>query len=465
MNTPTDTRYAPRLTTYALLSLTVGLGSWVLHDALDGSTDPALVADSQPVVSTQPEAINLTITAPTGKASRKGLAAQARVKRRGRGPQSTMLRLPVPVEGTGSSLRTLVGLPISSSQVLAPGGEGPHTARQAHGHGHSEPAPRNPSSPHSNNDSSSGSRTNGYQILATQGSIVFVGDDGRLIANTGPTDSSGVVALGVTGSTLETGTSSGAARPSAAGTAGTSPGTTSIQYGANGNAALASLLNPNGSGGQSVVLSGLEDHSVSVAGNDQIVTYDDSNVFVARNGQINANTGDTDSSGLNVVDVTGSRVRSGNSGDGEASGEEEEDEGTGAGMAPATSGRSAMTADVEGEDTGLISGANAGGEDDVAVPAVLSGMSFGTVTDEGASTAIGRNTLVIGADGYDDVSIRSQGDRNVVSYDDSNVVIGGTGNVNAQIGDSDTGGAVVMGVDNSDVQAGCEGDLCYPDRP
>jgi hypothetical protein len=460
MNSPKDTSHAPRLTTYALLSLTVGLGSWVLHDALAGSTDPALMADSQPVVSTQPEAIHLTITAPAGAASRKGLAAQAREKKRGMGPQATTLRVPVPVQGTGSSLRRLVAAPFSSSEVLAPWGGRPHTVRRAvgHGHGHSEPVPGNPSSP-------SGSRTDGYQILATQGSIVFVGDDGRLIANTGHTDSSGVVALGVTGSTLETGTSAGAARPSSSATAGASPGTSSIQYGANGNAALASLLDPDGSGGQSVVLSGLEDHSVSVAGNDQIVTYDDSNVFVARNGQINANTGDTDSSGLNVVDVTGSRVRSGNSGDGEASGEEEEDEGTGAGLAPAGSGRSATMGDAEAGDTGLSSGASTGEDDDGVVPAVLSGMSFGTVTDEGASTAIGRDTLVIGADGYDDVSIRSQGDRNIVSYDDSNVVIGGTGNVNAQIGDSDTGGAVVMGVHDSDVQAGCEGDLCYPDRP
>ena len=70
---------------------------------------------------------------------------------------------------------------------------------------------------------------------------------------------------------------------------------------------------------------------------------------------------------------------------------------------------------------------------------------------------------MVGADGYDDVSIRTRGNRDIVSYDDSNVVIGGTGNVNAQIGDSDTGGAVVMGIRNSDVEAGCEGDLCYSD--
>jgi hypothetical protein len=48
----------------------------------------------------------------------------------------------------------------------------------------------------------------------------------------------------------------------------------------------------------------------------------------------------------------------------------------------------------------------------------------------------------------------------IVSYD-SNVTIGGAGKVNAQIGDSDTGGGVVMGIRNSDVRAGCEGDLCY----
>jgi hypothetical protein len=41
------------------------------------------------------------------------------------------------------------------------------------------------------------------------------------------------------------------------------------------------------------------------------------------------------------------------------------------------------------------------------------------------------------------------GERDVVSYDDSNVVIGGTGDGNAQIGDSDTEGAVDMGIRDS----------------
>ena len=50
-----------------------------------------------------------------------------------------------------------------------------------------------------------------------------------------------------------------------------------------------------------------------------------------------------------------------------------------------------------------------------------------------------------------DSSVRPPG---LVTYDDSNLVIGGTGKVNAQIGDSDSGGAVVMGTANSDVEAG-----------
>ena len=40
--------------------------------------------------------------------------------------------------------------------------------------------------------------------------------------------------------------------------------------------------------------------------------------------------------------------------------------------------------------------------------------------------------------------MRAEGEDKIVSYDDSNVVIGGTGDVNAQIGDSDTGGTVAM---------------------
>ena len=75
--------------------------------------------------------------------------------------------------------------------------------------------------------------------------------------------------------------------------------------------------------------------------------------------------------------------------------------------------------------------------------------------DDGAgTTAGGDEAVVIGGDGYDDLSVDVTGVGHVVSYDDSNVVIGGEGRVNAQIGDSDTSGAVVMGVTDSTIQAG-----------
>lgn len=234
------------------------------------------------------------------------------------------------------------------------------------------------------------------------------------------------------------------------------------------NGSLADLLAGSGTA-RTVALSGLEDHSVSVIGTDQIVTYDDSNVFIDRDGLINANTGDTDSSGLNAVDVVNSRVRSGNSGDGEGDGEDEEEVG---GEEADGEEEEAEEADEEASQltTGSVEGtrptqaSSAPQADAAGSPTTLPTNSpYATVTDEGASTATGPGAFVVGADGYDDVSIRSSGDRNIVTYDDSNVVIGGSGKVNAQIGDSDTGGAVVMGVYGSDVQAGCEGDLCYPD--
>ncbi|HET6943359.1 MAG TPA: hypothetical protein VFH89_14480 [Sphingomicrobium sp.] len=221
--------------------------------------------------------------------------------------------------------------------------------------------------------------------------------------------------------------------------------------------------------GRSTAISGFEDHSVSVIGNDQTVTYDDSNVFISHSGPINANTGDTDSSGLNAVDIVGSRVRAGNSGDSEGGGDGDSEE--------AEEGSAQVGQEViedlkrfwKSARTFLIQPPAESGDEDEDGPGLgygrYLGDTWGTVTDEGASLASGKDSLVVGADGYDDVSIRSRGDRDIVTYDDSNVVIGGEGKVNAQIGDSDTGGAVVMGIHNSDVEAGCEGDLCYSGGP
>jgi hypothetical protein len=236
-----------------------------------------------------------------------------------------------------------------------------------------------------------------------------------------------------------------------------------------------------------VAISGFEDHSVSVNGNNQIVTYDDSNVFIERNGEINANTGDTDSSGLNVVDVSESWVRSGNSGG--AGNENKADEQRaprkapqavppGGEGAPAESNLPvnsdpnparqiilsfAAIPDPTADVAALEPGAKEGGEEHgIPVPQLRKGQSYAVVSGEGTPSAIGTSTFVVGDDGYDDVAIRSSGDRNIITYDDSNLVIGGTGKVNAEIGDSDTGGTIAMGVRNSIVEGGCEGDLCEP---
>jgi hypothetical protein len=74
-------------------------------------------------------------------------------------------------------------------------------------------------------------------------------------------------------------------------------------------------------------------------------------------------------------------------------------------------------------------------------------------TDEGTTLASGADALVIGADGYDDDDNRVLGENIVITRDDGNVVIGGTGDVNAQIGDSEQG-AVVMGVNRTYIQGG-----------
>ena len=307
-------------------------------------------------------------------------------------------------------------------------------------------------------------------VLAQDGSIIVVGDAATLTANTGSTSSSGAVVLNSQDSTVSSGTSTltglvgttatGGLASSTSGSPATtaapaqlsastyaSQGSTSIGpvdpiVAALGNALALQLT------GRPVAMAGYEDHSVSLFGNDQIITYDDSNVFINRNGQLNSNTGDTDSSGLNAVDVVDSVVRSGDhteDGDDEDNGDDGEEE----------------EEPEEEEDLAL----QAGGPPDSGVTAstmtrqalastTIAADTATSVDPDASSSATGRNPLVIGADGYDDVSIRSTGNRNIVTYDDSNVVIGGTGPVNAQIGDSDTSGAVVMGIRGSDVRSG-----------
>ncbi|MFI2486134.1 hypothetical protein ACH47X_04460 [Promicromonospora kroppenstedtii] len=451
-----------------------GMCAWVAHDFLAGTPTPTPAAapatpgQAGDVYVTAPQAAAppvVLMVAPDGTVSAgvvSGAAPDAGAAPSAAGPGGTASSGPVPVRpssvrpssvrpspvgGTGSAGGTsgaaggsapalTAGTPSSTSQVTGPGTAAVPVIVQG--------------------------RRVSYQVLAADGSIVYVGADGQLVANTGAVSSSGVLALGSTGSDLRSGRS----------VSGPAPATPLSASGTHRNDTFGGMFLGSGPGsGRSMAISGFEDHSVSVVGDDQVVTYDDSNVFLGRDGQINANTGDTDSSGLNAVDVTGSVVRSGNSGDAEdeeGSDEEEDEEGS---DEEEDEEGSDEEEDEEDEEEAAEDGPAGADEDEAAGPPVpatgppagAATSGYATVTDEGASSATGPGAIVVGADGFDDVSIRSRGQRNVVTYDDSNVVIGGSGPVNTQIGDSDTGGAVVMGVHGSDVRAGCEGDLCYSD--
>ncbi|WP_285104467.1 hypothetical protein [Promicromonospora sp. MEB111] len=476
----------------AVIVAVAGMCAWVAHDVLGGAvrttpvaapaaaTSPAQAGD---VYVTTPQAAAppvVLMVAPDGSGATEvpGTTAGAHPSAAGgtaapgtadgaSAPVAAASAASVP--GTGAAVQAVPGAtPTTPGQAAAAGGPAARVVVV--------PTGRQPGSaalPEGRQDQQGQAgrqapqdRRVSYQVLAADGSIVYVGADGQLVANTGAVSSSGVLALGSDGSGLRSGASSVTAPPTAAAPA-SSPASSAAQGGTTAsthqNDSFGGMLLGYGQG-SSMAISGFEDHSVSVVGSGQIVTYDDSNVFLGRDGRINANTGDTDSSGLNAVDVTGSVVRSGNSGDAEDTEDEEE-------------GEEEDSEDEDGEDEedeepqdgadeqGAGEQGPAASPAGPAAPATTGPTTTGqaTVTDEGESSATGNGALVIGADGFDDVSIRSRGDRNVVTYDDSNVVIGGTGPVNTQIGDSDTGGAVVMGVHGSDVRAGCEGDLCYSD--
>jgi hypothetical protein len=74
-------------------------------------------------------------------------------------------------------------------------------------------------------------------------------------------------------------------------------------------------------------------------------------------------------------------------------------------------------------------------------------------TDEGTTLASGQDAVVVGADGMDDDDNRAVGENIVVTRDDGNITLGGTGDVNSQIGDSEQG-AVIMGVNRVFIQGG-----------
>jgi hypothetical protein len=240
-----------------------------------------------------------------------------------------------------------------------------------------------------------------------------------------------------------------------------------------------------------IAFSEWESYRTDVAGRNIVVTTDDSNFFRDRNGKLNGNTGDTDASGLNVTGATDSVIL------GTESADEAPYQTVGQGVVDIASGKPSAPEENSGEDddedddsaesqASQSTGGNAGedgapdtdtgdAESSVARAAFIPmaaaddegfdfpytawmnqvGGSAATAihTDEGTTLASGQEAFVIGGDGYDDDDNRVTGENIVVTRDDGNVVLGGTGDVNAQIGDSEQG-AVIMDVTRTYIQGG-----------
>jgi hypothetical protein len=338
-------------------------------------------------------------------------------------------------------------------------------------------------------------------VIAADGAIVAVGDHPTVTGNTGDTSASGIIAVDAHDSAVISGNSERttveqASPPSAPSVAATETGA-EARSGDTDPAPTPGTKNRSGGGRRAVAIAGIENHSVDVGGDENVVTYDDSNVALDRNGRVNGNTGDTDTSGLNVVDDEGSAIRSGDSGnsdeapddppfaassadppaesDGrrESSGQSVPEKDSSAGPPAESDGRRESSGQsVPEKDSSARPPAESDGQGDASRPSAAVATSSprplpeangrqggsqpsASVADvNGVSTATADDSLVVGGDGIDDNGVTVRGRRNVVTYDDGNVAVGGTGDVNSQIGDSDTGGAVTIGTRGSHIRAG-----------
>jgi hypothetical protein len=270
-------------------------------------------------------------------------------------------------------------------------------------------------------------------VIATSGSIVSVGDNTVVKGNTGNAGASGVIAIDVANSALTSGNSSVAA-PLPTGSATTPTDWTTTDppgsFNGGGSPVVTAGSVAGGSaaapGTRAVGIAGWQMHNIDVSGNDNFATYNDSDLFFQRSGMLNGNTGDTSTSGLHVVDSVGSRVRSG------------------------SSLNARQTPVSPPFDPASLASSPAGA---LATP-TAGGGSVSVADGNGLATANAQDSFVIGGAGVSDSSVGIRGDRNAVTYDDGNAAIGGTGDVNAQVGNSDTAGTAVMHVRSSDIAAG-----------
>jgi hypothetical protein len=266
-----------------------------------------------------------------------------------------------------------------------------------------------------------------------------------------------------------------------------------------------------------VAFSEWESYRTDVAGRNIMATTDDSNLWLDRNGKLNGNTGDTDASGLNVTDANDSVIRGTESADeapyqtiaaaivdlasegpslidtstpsapGTPSGSpvpvsdqprELKDpnlpsDGPVTSVTNPTGTTSTAALPVVPPTTGYranaVPGATAafhpfgGSEDDgssefdfpyAAWTSQIRGDAASAIhTDEGTTLASGADAVVVGGDGYDDDDNRAVGENIILTRDDGNIAIGGWGDVNSQIGDSEQG-AVIMNVNRVFIQGG-----------
>jgi hypothetical protein len=123
--------------------------------------------------------------------------------------------------------------------------------------------------------------------------------------------------------------------------------------------------------------------------------------------------------------------------------------------APVSAAPVATAANVETDAGGGGDSANEGYDFPYVtwINAISANAASAVHTDEGTTLASGQDALVVGGDGYDDDDNRVAGENIVITRDDGNVVLGGAGDVNAQIGDSEQG-AVIMDVHRVSIQGG-----------
>lgn len=393
-----------RSTVMWLLIAAVGfLGGWIVHDELSTSaaaaTTPAAAVTAAPGAAAPATVVPVVVavTAAPGSTGSTGSPGGVAVSVTTPQPAATPSVTTAPDAATPSRPSTSVpasaGLPPTTAT-----GDGRSTTAAT-------PAP------------AAGSSTTWNVVMASDGSVVLMGANGRLLANTGHASGGATVALDADATLIQTGVSAEGATPVAAvaGHGGTATSSArSVPVGAGAPVSLDAVL-PGG-------LADVEDHSVHVVGAGQIVTNDDSNAFLDRNGQINSNTGDTDSSAVNALDVTQSRIRSGSS------------------------------AGVPDEP----------GEDEIGDAETTAATDLGDPTSAAAPTTPPEPPAATEGAEFQDVSVHTTGTRNAVTQDDSSLIRGGTGHVNAQAGDSDTAGIVAMGVHDAEIESGCAGTMCSP---